>query len=373
MNRKTFLLSLAGALGLAAGGGAAYAHTAKFGEAPSGDRLARIARSPHYIQGRFECLHPVKTFSDEPRQQNMIAAWVKFLLEDKTGRVPEAPLPTEKTDLSSLPKEQDAVVWLGHSSFYLQLGGRRLLLDPVMSSYASPVFFINRTFPGSNVYRPEEIPPIDVLVISHDHWDHLDYATVSALMPRVKEVVCPLGVGAHLERWGFSPSQLHEEDWDTDIALAPDFHIHVLPGQHFSGRMLHQNNPEWAGFAFITPRRKVFFSGDSGYADHFQAIGKKFGGFDLALMENGQYNLDWHKIHMLPSETAQAAEDVGAKAVIPCHNGKFALARHLWYEPMADLVKESAGRPYLLITPKIGACVRMDDLHELPRWWEEIL
>ena len=237
----------------------------------------------------------------------------------------------------------------------MQLGGYRILIDPVFSSYASPLWCINRAFAGSNVYTADDFPEIDVLALSHDHWDHLDYSTVMALKPKVRQVVCPLGVGAYFEQWGYPAESIHEEDWGAEIKLEETLSVHILPSQHFSGRFLKQNLTLWCGMAFLTPKRSLYYTGDGGYGAHFQDIGRTFGGFDCVLAENGQYNLAWHAIHMLPEETAQACDDVGARLVIPAHNSKFALARHPWQEPMVRLEEVSRGRSYrLTVTGTVG-------------------
>ncbi len=373
MTRREFILAGLGLLGTAAAGGVySYVHLPKFGELPTGKRLKRMQASPHYHGDHFENLVPVDVMAKEgePGHESRLEATWKFLFGDKTGLVPDGPLPTEKTNLLALPREQDAVVWLGHSSFYVQLGGHRILIDPVFSSYASPLWFINRAFAGSNVYTAEDFPEIDVLAMSHDHWDHLDYPTVMALKSRVHHVVCPLGVGAYFEQWGFAENIIHEEDWDTEIKLSDTLSIHILPSQHFSGRFLKANPTLWCGMAFITPKRSLYYTGDGGYGEHFKAIGKKFGGFDCVLAEDGQYNLAWHPIHMLPEETAKACEEVGAKFVIPAHNSKFALARHLWQDPLQRLQKASLGKSYQLLTPEIGALVRLDQPAAFSSWWQ---
>ena len=369
MNRRTFILGGLGVLGAAAVGGAGYLHSARFGRPFRPERLARMQASPHYINGRFECLEPVRVLEDE--NQNLVTGWLNYLTEDKTGSVPDVPLPSAKTDLWAQDASEDFVVWMGHSTFYLQLAGRRILIDPVFSSYASPVFFLNRAFPGSNVYRAADIPAVDLLIMSHDHWDHLDYPTIMALKDKIGEIVCPLGVGEYFEAWGFDPAHLHEEDWDTDIEVFPDFHVHVLPSQHFSGRLFEQNATQWASFAIVTPEHKVYYSGDGGYGAHFHAIGEQFGGFDLALMENGQYDRRWHRIHMLPDETAQAATDLRARYVMPAHNSKFALAKHTWQAPMQDLTAASTGAPWQLLTPEIGDKVALWSPDIFPAWWEK--
>ena len=373
MKRRNFIFGALAGLGALAGGVGLFVRQEKFGRAPSGKRLARIQASPHYLNGRFVCLEPVETMAEDlpdEEKPNRIETFYRVLFGEDDGRVPKEAIPSNKTDLHAIPRTQDVAVWMGHSTFYLQVGGRRILVDPVFSDYGSPVFFINRAFRGSNVYTAEDIPAPDVLLMTHDHWDHLDYATVMALKPKVKEVVCPLGVGEFFEQWGFDLAHLHEEDWDTDIALADDFHIHVLPSQHFSGRFLTRNNTEWCGFAIVTPQRRVYISGDGGYGKHFADIGRRFDGFDLAMMENGQYNMQWHAIHMLPNETAQAAEDVRARVLLPAHGGKFALALHTWQEPYRELLKESAGRPYRMVTPRIGEIVDMENPADFPHWWE---
>ncbi len=373
MTRRTFLIAGLGLLGAAATGGVySYIHLPKFGDLPTGDRLRRMQASPHYHGDHFENLVPVRTMIEEELGESRLTATWKFLFGDKKGLVPDVPLHPQKTDLLALPREQDAVVWLGHSSYYVQLGGHRILIDPVLSPYASPIWFINRAFPGTSVYTAEDFPDIDVLAISHDHWDHLDYATVMALQPKIRQVLCPLGVGAYLEQWGFPVDSIHEEDWDTEIQLTDSLTAHIVPSQHFSGRFLKQNPTLWCGMVFQTSGRTLYYTGDGGYGDHFKAIGKKFGGFDCVLAENGQYNKAWHPIHMMPEETAQACEDVGAKLVIPAHNSKFALARHLWQEPMERLTAASKEKSYRLLTPEIGALVRLDTPEDSPGWWNSV-
>ena len=369
MIRRRFLRGGLFTLAAMVSGAAWYLHRPVFGKLPTGDRLERIRRSPHYRNGQFVCLQPITRIAK--REENLLTVWWKFLFSDKKKLFPSSPIPSRKTAVASIPKEKECVIWLGHSSFYLQLAGVRILIDPVFSPYASPISLINAAFPGSNVYTADDFPEVDVLVISHDHWDHLDFPTVTALRSRVRTTVCPLGVGSYLEQWGIPPDTIREEDWDTEIPISRELSIHILPSQHFSGRMLKPNQTEWAGFAFVTPHRRVFYSGDGGYGAHFESIGKRFGGFDLALLENGQYNKAWPKVHMMPLETALAGVDVRAKAVVPCHSGKFALSHHAWDAPYRELTATSAGKPYRLLTPMIGECVEIgDNSCSFPPWWE---
>ena len=374
MNRRNFIRNgLIGAAGLAALGGSGifyYINRPEFGRLPRGERLQKILSSPHYFIDHFECLTPVQVMSeDDEDKENRIVATLKFLFGDKSELSPPRPIPSVKTNLKELPKDLDCAVWMGHSTIYLQLNSKRILLDPVFSSYASPVFFINRAFEGSNIYTAEDFPEIDILAITHDHWDHLDYPSVMALKPKIKTVICPLGVGEYFEQWGFPLNKIIEEDWDSVIELGNNFDAYILTSQHFSGRMLKPNPTEWCSYAFVTPNLKIFCSGDGGYGSHFKAIGEQFGGFDFAFMENGQYNKAWHAIHMLPSETAIASEDILAQNVIPIHAGKFALARHAWNDPYRDLTAESFDKNYRLLTPRIGELIDFTQEQNFSEWF----
>jgi L-ascorbate metabolism protein UlaG (beta-lactamase superfamily) len=347
----------------------AFALQPKIGPLPDGQRLERITASPNYSDGAFHNQLPTATLTGGKGQ---LATMWDFLFVPKQRLRPDAPLPMVKTDLSALAATGgDAAVWLGHSSFFLRLGGRSVLIDPVFSSYAAPFFFMNRAFAGDYPYSPDDLPDIDCLIISHDHWDHLDQATLVALRAKVKALVCPLGVGAILESWGFDPAVIHEADWNEDVRLAQDFTVHVLPARHFSGRWLTRNRTLWAGFLIKTPGRKVFYSGDSGYGPHFAEIGEKFGGVDLAIMEDGQYDPNWKNIHMMPEEAARGAADLRAKALMPAHAGRFTISNHAWDDPYKRLATASAGKPFRLLTPRIGEVVDLGDQSQrFARWWE---
>ncbi len=374
MNRRNFIRNgLIGAAGFAAltGGGIFYyVHRPEFGRLPQGERLKKILASPHYFTDHFECLTPVQIMSEDVEDsENRLIATLKFLFGDKSKLSPPKPVPSVKTNLRELPPDLDCAVWMGHSTIYLQLAGKKILLDPVFSDYASPVFFVNRAFAGSNIYTAEDFPEIDVLAITHDHWDHLDYPSVMALKPKIKTVLCPLGVGEYFEQWGFPLEKIIEEDWDSEIELSADLTAFILTSQHFSGRMLKRNPTEWCGYAFVTPNLKIFISGDGGYGSHFKKIGETFGSFDFAFLENGQYNKQWHAIHLFPDETATAAEDIHAKNIIPIHAGKFALARHAWNTPYLDLTAASFNRSYKLLTPRIGELIDFSREQDFSQWF----
>ena len=297
-----------------------YINSAKFGWLPSGTSLGRIHASPNYKDGQFRNV--------EPNALDYNMSWSKFVSIIKALRTvltgQRCVIPSVKTDLTKLKANEDVLVWFGHSSYFIQIDGVKILVDPVFSEVSSPVPFFPRALPGSNAYKPQDMPEIDYLIITHDHWDHLDYETVKRL--KVAAVICPLGVSAHLERWVFK--NIIEMDWHESVELDRGLRIHCLPSKHFSGRSFYRNKTLWASFLLEASlsRFKIFIGGDGGYSGRFAEFGKKFGNVDIAILENGQYNENWQSIHMHPEETLRAAEDLRAKALLPVHFAKFTLA-----------------------------------------------
>ena len=203
------------------------------------------------------------------------------------------------------------------------------------------------------------MPAIDYLVISHDHWDHLDYHTVKQLKGRIGKVVCPLGVGEHFEHWGFDKSRIIELDWKESATLSQQFIIHCLPSRHFSGRGLTPNQTLWASFLLETPDRKIFIGGDGGYGSHLKQIGEQFPDIDLAILENGQYNEDWKYIHTMPSLLEQTIKDLGVHRVLTVHHSKYALARHRWDESLKNARNLSRNDSLTILMPVIGEVVNL--------------
>lgn len=367
---KKMILALLIIIALLALGVVLYLQQPKFGTLPEGARLERIKNSPNYVEGKFQNIVPTAIVIKE---RSSLSLWWESLFAKRERLKPVESVPATKIDLTTLNKRKDVVIWLGHSSYYMQLGGKRILIDPVFSSYASPVSFVNKAFTGTNPYTAEDMPQIDYLLISHDHWDHLDYPTIVALKSKIKNVVCGLGVGSYFEQWGFEEKIIHEADWYAKLQLEDDLTIHVLPARHYSGRLLSKDKTLWAGFALITPKRHVFYSGDSGYGPHFKEIGEMFNGFDLAILDNGQYDKSWPHIHMMPEEAAQAAEELKAKALLPGHSGKFAIANHSWDEPFKRISDASQNKNFRLLTPIIGEAVELENEQQvLSCWWENV-
>lgn len=333
--------------------GFAFMRQPSFGRLPRGERLERIKRSPQYRDGEFRNVHPTELMtSGKGRLQTM---W-EFLFSKPDGLVPDEPVPAIKTDLRGLVRDSELMVWFGHSSYLLQLSGKRILVDPVFC-IASPVSFINKPFKGTNIYTPEDMPDIDYLIITHDHWDHLDYRTVTRLRDRIRKIICPLGVGEHFEYWGFDKENMVELDWKETALLDEGFIIHALPARHFSGRGLTSNRTLWASFLIETPSQTVYMGGDSGYDTHFAEIGGQFPNIDLAILENGQYNENWRYIHTLPQYLGQVAKDLKAKQIVTVHHSKYALAKHPWDEPLKNELEAAKKDSFNLIVPIIGQVI----------------
>ncbi len=355
---------------LICGGVYLFLRLPKFGQPATGARLTRIQQSLNYQNGKFQNQTPTP---DLAPGVSYFTVTKEFFFNKSKYSLPPAPLPNQKTDLLNLDTAQNILVWFGHSSYFMQLDGKKILVDPVFSGSASPVKFTTRSYPGSDVYTPADIPPIDYLFISHDHWDHLDYETIIALKPKIRRVITGLGTGAHLEHWGYSPDIILEKDWFEATELDPGFKITATPARHFSGRGLKRNGTLWLSFVLQTPSQKIYLGGDSGYDAHFAAIGAAYGPFDLAILECGQYHEYWHYIHLLPEEVIKAAQDLKARQLLPVHWGKFSLALHAWNEPVTLLNELAREQNRPLLTPMIGEAVDLTNSYRSMAWWEKIV
>ncbi|MCS3869072.1 L-ascorbate metabolism protein UlaG (beta-lactamase superfamily) [Chryseobacterium ginsenosidimutans] len=341
-----------------------------FGAEAKGKRLERMLQSKHYKDKQFQNLSYTPSLAEG---YSMPKVMYDFFFKKKDPLLkPLKNIPSVHTDLKNIPKDQNVFVWLGHSSYYIQTDGISFLIDPVLSLYGSPFKFFNKAFTGADIFKPEDIPNLDYLIITHDHYDHLDYPTVKAIKDRVKKVILPLGVGAHLERWGYKPEQLIEEEWGTEVVLKNNIKIIFTPARHFSGRKVKRNVTLWTSYVLETPTKKLFLGGDSGYDTHFKMIGEKYGPFDYAIIENGQYNKAWKYIHALPEDVVQASIDVNAKNIIPVHSSKFALALHAWNEPLEKVTKLGKDKNLHILTPLIGEPVDLNKSdNQFKIWWED--
>ncbi|WP_026628339.1 MBL fold metallo-hydrolase [Dyadobacter alkalitolerans] len=340
----------------------------QFGRQPSGARLELIKKSPNYKDGKFQNESYTPDLAEGSSYSKVL---IKFFFGKSKYNIPGATIPSQKTDLLHLDPSENVLVWFGHSSYFMQIDGKTFLVDPVFSGSASPVHFTTPSFKGSDVYDVEDFPNIDYLMISHDHWDHLDYPTILKLKAKVKTVITGLGTGEHFERWGYKTSMLIEKDWDQGADLGGGFRVDITPGRHFSGRGLSRNKALWVSFVLQTPTMKIFIGGDSGYDQHFKRIGEKFGPFDLAILECGQYNEAWKYIHMMPEETVTAAQELKATKLMPVHWSKFSLALHDWNEPIQRATTEAKKQNMPLVTPMIGQKVNLKGDNVFTEWWKQ--
>lgn len=327
----------------------------------------RILQSRNFKNGTFHNLAPTPMKSEDVSYFDMLK---QAFRRPSTVR-PSRPLPSVKTPLKTVAGFKPVITWFGHSSYLIQINGLNILVDPVFSGYASPMPFTVKAFPGSNDYTIADMPPIDVLIVTHNHYDHLDKKTIAALLPSTKAVYTALGVGKDLMACGsHAEGKITEMDWWDTIHLSDELSLTATPARHFSGRGLKRGGSLWNSFVFHLYGYTLFLGGDSGYGDHFREIGKIYGPFDLAMLECGQYDDAWPYIHMAPEEVVQAAMDLDAKVLMPVHWAKFALANHPWNEPPARVTAAAAAKGLAVTTPMIGEQVIVGESYPHLHWWQ---
>jgi L-ascorbate metabolism protein UlaG (beta-lactamase superfamily) len=340
------------------------------GKNPWGERLKKVQHSPNYRDDIFQNLSKTEVMNE---RGDFFKTFWKFLNKPKNTK-PSTPLPSVKTDLKKLPDNKPVITWFGHSSYLIKIDGKHILVDPVFSGYASP-FKINsaKNFDGSNVYGVDDMPPIDILLITHDHYDHCDYETLLKIQNSTKNIITSLGVASHFEHWGFDVNKVTELDWNESIEIIPRFKFTATPARHFSGRGFERAKTLWSSFVLKTNNYSLYLGADSGYDTHFKEIGQQYGPFDLAILESGQYNEAWAKIHMMPEETVQASIDLQAKLLLPVHWGKFSLALHPWNEPIERVVKKADELQVKITTPLIGEPIILGEKEPASKWWRNML
>jgi L-ascorbate metabolism protein UlaG (beta-lactamase superfamily) len=337
-----------------------------FGKLPSGESLERIKKSAQFKDGVFKNIEETKMLAEGASYFGMMT---KFFGKG-IDREPVDSLPSVKTDLKN-SSEKPNLVWFGHSSFLISIAGKKILSDPVFSQRPSPVQYAgSKAYPGTMVYNVSDFPDLDVIVISHDHYDHLDYNTITALNARTKMFAVPLGVGQHLLHWGVPKEKIHEFDWWESGEIVPGIDLTCTPARHFSGRGFSRDKTLWASFVLKTGGYTIFIGGDSGYDQSFKKIGEAYGPFDIAMLECGQYDVQWPSIHMMPEETVQASIDLKAKVLLPVHWGKFTLALHPWRDPIQRATKEAERLNVNVTTPLIGEPIYFGETFPKTKWWE---
>ena len=353
-----------------------FMKTPAFGALPSGKSLEKVKASKNYIDGEFRNKENTELLTDT--KKTPIKRLLEFALKkDPEGTVPNFKLPSVKTDLKNLDPNEDIMVWFGHSSLFIQIAGKRILVDPVFSKYASPVPFTDKAFDGTNIYDVDDLPEIDILLITHDHYDHLDYPTIKKLKEKVFKIIVPLGVDAHLFRWGFDENKITTVDWDDEVTIDSNLKIYALESRHFSGRsFFNRNQSLWVSYLIEEKmddkNYKLFLSGDGGYSKRFKGFKEKFGQIDFAAMECGQYNKEWSLIHSMPEEVIIEVQDMGVKNLLPIHNSKFKLSNHTWDDPLKRLNKLVEDTNIKLLTPMIGEKIYLHKENSFSKWWKNI-
>ncbi len=338
----------------------------QFGKLPSGESRSRILKSPNFRDGAFQNLTPTEMLLKGASYTKMM--WDSF---NKSPSVrPPKSLPAIKTDLNNLKGESPVIVWFGHSSYLIKSRGITILVDPVLQGNASPISFFGRPFGGTDIYALTDFPHINLVLLTHDHYDHLHYESIRQLAHSADYFCTSLGVGAHLAHWGVASEKITEFDWWETKSILPEVELTATPARHFSGRTFKRGTSLWSSFVLKLHGCRLFLGGDSGYENHFKDIGNKFGPFDIALLECGQYGKNWPYIHMLPEETVQAAKDVQAKVLMPVHWAKFDLAFHNWDDSIKRVTKAAAEQNQLITTPMIGEPFVLNSSYPNKNWWE---
>ena len=337
------------------------------GARPEGARAERVRRSPHYRDGAFHNTTPSRTVRPAEAGRAM-----RGVVTGRGGVRPNGAIPVVAPPRGEAPVRGLHLSWYGHATVLVEIEGRRLLLDPVWSDRCSPVPGIGPKRLHPMPLAVTDLPPLDAILISHDHYDHLDLATVRALDRTQKApFLVPLGVGAHLEYWGVAASRIVELDWDDNVDLA-GLVLTATEARHFSGRTLRRDGTLWSSWAIAGERHRVFYTGDSGYFDGYAALGERLGPFDATVIQIGAYNDAWPDIHMTPEEAVRAHLAVRGELLIPVHWGTFVLAPHAWAEPVDRLWAEAKARDVRLAVPRPGERVDAATPPVIDPWWQTL-
>ncbi len=346
-------------------------HLKSFGTHASGLRLERMKASPRYVDGSFANTAPVT----QGLKKGSMPSIAEFLCGGQR-RTPAAPLPSASPFAGWAKKPETGLraTWLGHSTVLLEVDGSRVLTDPVWGERASPV-----TFAGPKRFQPVPVPvaalpELDAVIVSHDHYDHLDYPTILELAKRDVPFFTSLGVGAHLAAWGVPAERITELDWWESARLpGTELSLSAAPSQHFSGRGLGGRNATlWSSFAVRGPKHSVFFSGDTGLTPEYSAIRARFGAFDLVMLEVGAFHEAWGDIHLGPEHALEALQLLGGGKFLPVHWGTFNLALHAWDEPAETLVRLASERSVELVMPLLGEPLEPARVEAMRPWWREV-
>lgn len=338
-----------------------------FGSSPSDEQQELFETFENYEDGQFTNL----PMGNSEIDIDILAVPDESDSADKEMN-PGDQLPSVEIDWNKINGEEDTLTWLGHSAFIMSLDNNKILIDPMLGPYASPVSFAGpKRYGGDLLHLVDEMPAIDAVFITHDHYDHLDYESIMALDGKVAHYFVPYGVGSHLTGWGVAEEKITEMNW-WDETEYQGLTVALAPAKHFSGRgILDQGSTLWGGWVIQGEQTRLYTTGDGGYDSHFKEIGEKYGPFDIALIEGGQYDERWKDSHMIPEESVQASIDLQAEQMMLIHWAGFTLARHSWTEPIERAILAAEQNDVNLFAPQIGETVPLDGEPALPvsAWW----
>jgi len=340
----------------------------QFGSNPSSYQKKLYSRFGNYVNGEFKNDEPTKLFTEEMSMANFF--------KDHPNQVPKKDIIPMELDIESFKSHSNGkfkLSWLGHSAFIMNLGGNIILLDPMLGQFAAPVPVPSlKRYSTQIAFSVEDIDTIDMVVYSHDHYDHLDYSTIKKIKGKVGLFIVPHGVGNHLRSWGVPEQSIIELNWD-DSRKVNGIEFVCLPARHFSGRgPFNRNSTLWSSWAIKSEHGKIYFSGDSGYGKHLKKIGDEHGPFDISLIDCGQYNKAWKYSHMFPEQSIKATKDLKGEYLIPIHWGAFTLSTHSWIEPPEKVFANAEKLGQKIILPQIGQIISLKQTnYKIKKWWKE--
>lgn len=343
----------------------------QFGGVISEKQLEGYAKSSQFQEGKFVNAVPTSLDLGFTDAIGIMYNFIFRPIKDTEPKEPLTVLSIDSLEIVKRPNDVAQLAWFGHSACLLEIDGKKIFLDPMLGKSPAPHPMLGPKRYSENLpIAIEKLPFIDAVIISHDHYDHLDYESIIKLKDKVGHFYVPLGVSAHLLEWGITPEDITELDWWQETSL-DSFTIVCTPARHVSGRGLFDNfTTLWSSWIVRTPTANIYFSGDGGYGPHFKEIGEQYGPFDLAMLECGQYNELWKDIHMMPEQTVQAAVDLNTKLAMPIHWGAFTLALHTWRDPITRVTTEAQQRGVSITTPRIGEPVHLlADTFPVNQWW----
>lgn len=329
----------------------------------------RLRKSNNFNGKQFENLEET-SMDINPRT---LPGLLKKQFTNTESRTPKEKLPIRPFDKEAFLAESNTVkfIWYGHAVLLFRIDGKTILFDPMFGEDASPIAPIRtERFSTGTLNILRQLPEMDIVLLSHDHYDHLDKDSIKILSGKTKQFIVPIGVARTLRYWGVARTKIQELDW-YESALIDYLEIHFTPSRHFSGRGLRDKQKSlWGGYVLKTEKQKIYITGDGGYGKHFHTVAEKYGPFDFCFAECGQYNEEWHQIHMYPEEAVQAVQDAGAHTVMPIHWGSFKLAMHPWKEPVERFISEADKKQVNYCVPRLGEIVEIGQSYPTQSWWE---